>query len=205
MAGDAVLYECVRVLMSLEVSSSHILEATNILGSFLQNNDPDIRFVSLSLLLEMTSINEDAVLRQRTTILSCLRESDPSIRRRALELIIALVQLNNVEDLVRELLQFLVALEGRRDVGRDDGRRALGRGQQDRVAGAAVRAVVHVAGRHAADGAASQRRSRPRRGAIDAGGGGQSRVGRSRVLYRKRIDHLPRRRTVFWRDWRSLP
>ena len=122
MAGDAVLYECVRVLMSLEVSSSHILEATNILGSFLQNNDPDIRFVSLSLLLEMTSINEDAVLRQRTTILSCLRESDPSIRRRALELIIALVQLNNVEDLVRALLQFLVALDGRQDVGRDDGR-----------------------------------------------------------------------------------
>ena len=162
MAGDAVLYECVRVLMSLEVSSSHILEATNILGSFLQNNDPDIRFVSLSLLLEMTSINEDAVLRQRTTILSCLRESDPSIRRRALELIIALVQLNNVEDLVRELLQFLVALDGRQDVGRDDGRRALGRGQQDRVAGAAVRTVVPVAGRHATDGAASQRRSRPR-------------------------------------------
>ena len=56
----------------------------------------------------MTSIDDSIVVRYRSTILSCLRESDPSIRRRALDIIIVLVQLNNVEELVRELLQFMV-------------------------------------------------------------------------------------------------
>ena len=55
----------------------------------------------------MTSIDESAVARHRTLILGCLGE-DPSIRRRALELLIALVQLNTVEEIVRELLQYLV-------------------------------------------------------------------------------------------------
>ena len=56
----------------------------------------------------MTSIDDSIVVRYRSTILSCLRESDPSIRRRALDIIIVLVRLNNVEELVRELLQFMV-------------------------------------------------------------------------------------------------
>ena len=59
----------------------------------------------------MTSLDDSIVVRYRSTILSCLRESDPSIRRRALEIIIVLVRLNNVEELVRELLQFLVLFE----------------------------------------------------------------------------------------------
>ena len=57
----------------------------------------------------MTSIDDSIVVRYRSTILSCLRESDPSIRRRALDIIIVLVRLNNVEELVRELLQFMVS------------------------------------------------------------------------------------------------
>lgn len=117
IAGNTVLYECVRTLLSLEVSSAHLMEAANIQGKFLLNSNPDIRFVSLSLLLKMTSINEDAVMRQRSTILSCLRENDPSIRRRALELVIALVHLDTVVDLVRELLQFLVRMDKNCDVG----------------------------------------------------------------------------------------
>ena len=56
----------------------------------------------------MTSIDDNAVARHRTLILGCLREEDPSIRRRALELLIALVQLNTVEEIVRELPQYLV-------------------------------------------------------------------------------------------------
>lgn len=109
-AGNAVLYECVRTLISLNVSSSYILEAANILGKFLQNPDLDIRFVSLALLLDMTSINEEAVLRQKGTVMMCLREQDPSIRRRALELLIAIVDLYNVKEIVGDLLQFMVGL-----------------------------------------------------------------------------------------------
>ena len=56
----------------------------------------------------MTSIDDTIVNRYRATILSCLLENDPSIRRRALDIIITLVRMNNVEELVRELLQFMV-------------------------------------------------------------------------------------------------
>lgn len=52
IAGNAILYECVRTILSLNVSAAHHIEAANILGKFLQNTNSDIRFVSLSLLLQ---------------------------------------------------------------------------------------------------------------------------------------------------------
>ena len=67
----------------------------------------------------MVEIDDSIVARHRIAILNCLREEDPSIRRRALELVIAIVQLNNVEELVHDLLQYLVEIkekEERRDV-----------------------------------------------------------------------------------------
>ena len=56
----------------------------------------------------MAEIDHAAVSRHRATIIGCLKENDPSIRRRALDIIITLVRMNNVEELVRELLQFMV-------------------------------------------------------------------------------------------------
>lgn len=58
----------------------------------------------------MAEIDHNAVSRHRGTIIGCLKESDPSIRRRALEVVFALVNLKNVEELVRELLNYLVLL-----------------------------------------------------------------------------------------------
>ena len=53
VAGNAVLYECIRTTLSLTVSSAHLIEAAGILSKFLQNSNPDIRYVSLSLLLQV--------------------------------------------------------------------------------------------------------------------------------------------------------
>ncbi len=67
----------------------------------------------------MVEIDDSAVARHRAAILTCLHEEDPSIRRRALELVIAIVQLSNVEELVQDLLQYLVEItdkEERRDM-----------------------------------------------------------------------------------------
>ena len=53
VAGNAVLYECIRTTLSLTVSSAHLIEAAGILSKFLHNSNPDIRYVSLSLLLQV--------------------------------------------------------------------------------------------------------------------------------------------------------
>lgn len=105
--GNAVLYEAVQAIFTIEADSGLRVLGVNILGKFLSNRDNNTRYVALNTLLQVIEREPTAVQRHRATIIECLQDSDISIRRRALELSYELVNEQNVRVLVRELLSFL--------------------------------------------------------------------------------------------------
>ncbi|KAI3763566.1 hypothetical protein L2E82_13500 [Cichorium intybus] len=107
-AGNAILYECVETIMSIEDSGGLRVLAINILGRFLSNRDNNIRYVALNMLMKAISVDGQAVQRHRATILECVKDSDASIRKRALELVYLLVNESNVKPLAKELIDYLV-------------------------------------------------------------------------------------------------
>ncbi|KAK4789521.1 hypothetical protein SAY86_016825 [Trapa natans] len=106
-AGNAILYECVETIMSIEDNGGLRVLAINILGRFLSNRDNNIRYVALNMLMKAISVDSQAVQRHRATILECVKDSDASIRKRALELVYLLVNETNVELLTKELIEYL--------------------------------------------------------------------------------------------------
>ncbi|XP_075479143.1 AP-1 complex subunit gamma-2-like isoform X1 [Primulina tabacum] len=106
-AGNAILYECVSTIMSIEDNSGLRVLAINILGRFLSSRDNNIRYVALNMLMKAISLDSQAVQRHRATILKCVKDSDASIRKRALELVYLLVNKNNVKSLTKELIDYL--------------------------------------------------------------------------------------------------
>lgn len=107
-AGNAILYECVKAIMTVESEAGLKILAINILGRFLLNRDNNIRYVALNSLSNVVNEDVSAVQRHRATILDCLKDPDVSIRQRAFELTHQLVDANNVVELVREMLNYLV-------------------------------------------------------------------------------------------------
>ncbi|CAI9092868.1 OLC1v1028213C3 [Oldenlandia corymbosa var. corymbosa] len=110
-AGNAILYECVATIMSIEDSSGLRVLAINILGRFLSNRDNNIRYVALNMLMKAITVDSQAVQRHRTTILECVKDSDASIRKRALELVYLLINESNVKPLTKELIDYLEVSE----------------------------------------------------------------------------------------------
>ncbi|KAK9094129.1 hypothetical protein Scep_025598 [Stephania cephalantha] len=106
-AGNAILYECVETIMSIEDNSGLRVLAINILGRFLSNRDNNIRYVALNMLMRAIAVDAQAVQRHRATILECVKDSDASIRKRALELVYLLVNDSNVKPLTKELIDYL--------------------------------------------------------------------------------------------------
>ncbi|GMH97442.1 hypothetical protein TrVE_jg3240 [Triparma verrucosa] len=110
-AGNAILYECVQCIMTVESEEGLRVLAINILGRFLLNRDNNIRYVALNTLGKVVLQDSAAVQRHRNTIVDCLKDPDVSIRTRALDLIFKLVNLDNVEGLTAELLNYLVVCQ----------------------------------------------------------------------------------------------
>ncbi|KAN0009607.1 hypothetical protein ACTFIU_006904 [Dictyostelium citrinum] len=106
--GNAILYECVQTIMTIESENGLKVMAINILGRFLLNRDNNIRYVALNTLSRVVNTDIQAVQRHRNTIVECLKDPDVSIRCRALDLIYSLVTESNIRVLVRELLNFLL-------------------------------------------------------------------------------------------------
>ncbi|KAL3819204.1 hypothetical protein ACJIZ3_005109 [Penstemon smallii] len=106
-AGNAILYECVATIMSIEDNSGLRVLAVNILGRFLSSRDNNIRYVALNMLMKAITLDTQAVQRQRATILECVKDPDASIRKRALELVYLLVNESNVKPLTKELVDYL--------------------------------------------------------------------------------------------------
>ncbi|XP_075089300.1 AP-1 complex subunit gamma-2 isoform X3 [Nicotiana tabacum] len=106
-AGNAILYECVETIMSIEDNGGLRVLAINILGRFLSNRDNNIRYVALNMLMKAIAVDSQAVQRHRATILECVKDSDPSIRKRALDLVYLLINDSNVKPLTKELTEHL--------------------------------------------------------------------------------------------------
>ncbi|XP_019421654.1 PREDICTED: AP-1 complex subunit gamma-2-like [Lupinus angustifolius] len=107
VAGNAILYECVQTIMSVEDNGGLRVLAINILGRFLSNRDNNIRYVALNMLMKAVTVDAQAVQRHRATILECVKDSDASIQKRALELVYVLVNETNVKPLAKELIDYL--------------------------------------------------------------------------------------------------
>ncbi|EWM25868.1 clathrin-adaptor gamma chain [Nannochloropsis gaditana] len=107
-AGNAILYQCVQTIMSVESEAGLRVLGINILGRFLLNRDNNIRYVALNTLSKVVGRDAASVQRHRNTIVECLKDPDVSIRQRALELICQLVNPQNVQELTREMLNYLV-------------------------------------------------------------------------------------------------
>jgi AP-1 complex subunit gamma-1 len=110
--GNAILYELVKTINNVESSSALKSVGSNILGKFLSSRDNNYKYIALNTLKVVARIDISSVQKHKNTILECLKEhNDISIKRRALDLVFLIVNSNNVKQIIKECLNFLLKAE----------------------------------------------------------------------------------------------
>lgn len=84
--GLAVLYECIKTIMSVQSSTTLKTMGINTLGKFLTHKDPNSKYVSLNMLKKVINFDINTVQKHKQIIMECLKENDISIKLQALDL-----------------------------------------------------------------------------------------------------------------------
>lgn len=109
--GNAILYELVRTIVSINAEVGLKSLATNVLGKFLSCKDPNYKYIALNTLREVVKTDLVSVQKHKNVIIDCLRDSDISIQKRSLDLIYLIVNSSNIKQIIKECLNYLLTAE----------------------------------------------------------------------------------------------
>lgn len=111
VAGCAVLYECVRTIMSVQTDPSLRVLAVETCAKFLGHREPSVRYIALQELTTIIDADGIGVLTHvsglKEKVLGAMREADPTVRKRAVELGYRIADGTNIEEMVEELLAYI--------------------------------------------------------------------------------------------------
>lgn len=105
-----MFFEATNLIVHYDNDKSLQDKATLLMGSFLSEEQPNLRYLALEGLaaLTHTSFSKDGVATHLETVLEALKnEADPTVLRRAVDVLYGVCDEANVERIVKDLLMFL--------------------------------------------------------------------------------------------------
>eukprot|EP00741_Cyanophora_paradoxa_P020808 tig00021312_g20087.t1 len=113
-ASHAVLFEAINLVVQMDSKEGDLVsQGINLLGRFIAVREPNIKYLGLETMGRVAVIPDaaDHVRKHQQRIVESLRDADISIRRRALDLLYAICDASNGQEIVGELLDFLVTAD----------------------------------------------------------------------------------------------
>ena len=114
-ADHAILFEAVNlvVVWGTTCPTEMIRGAMGRLGKFISIREPNIRYLGLMIMAKLAQIegSVEGAKKHQATVLVSLKDADISIRRRALDLLFVICDTDNAEQIVDELVEYLVVAD----------------------------------------------------------------------------------------------
>jgi len=106
--AKSLLYECIRTVCSGMITVNSVVAlAIEKLQDFMEESDPNLKFLALKVLKQLLATHPRAVAEHKATIFACLAEGDHTIQSIALELVKGMANRRNLTDTVGHLLVHL--------------------------------------------------------------------------------------------------
>lgn len=110
--GQSILYELVKTIYTIKGNNDLKDLCTNILSKFFSSNDVSLRFIALSLLVEIAKNDLKKAQDNKNSVFDCIKnEEDLLIKRISLDLTYKLVDRTTIRYFVTECLNLLITGE----------------------------------------------------------------------------------------------
>jgi len=105
----SVVIECTKAMLEIPISDTTLFTtATMKIESFLQHPEPNLRFLCLSLFVQIIKVQPKLVAKHKDLIAKSLESEDDSTRIIALDLLSAMANEKNIDSIVQKLYENFV-------------------------------------------------------------------------------------------------
>ncbi len=101
----------VRCIINIEANTGLLSLSSTIMGRFLSHKDNNYKYIALNTLQSVAKTDLNSVQKHKNIILECMKDNDISIKRRALDLVYIIINTNNIKQIIKECLNFLIVAE----------------------------------------------------------------------------------------------
>lgn len=108
--GNAVLYECICCVSSINPNTKILDAAIEATSKFLKSDSHNLKYMGIDALGRLIKINPDIAEDHQLAVIDCLEDPDDTLKRKTFELLYKMTKSTNVEVIVDRMIDYMISI-----------------------------------------------------------------------------------------------
>ncbi|XP_059642247.1 AP-4 complex subunit epsilon [Cornus florida] len=108
--GNAVLYECICCVSSINPNPKLLEAAADAISKFLKSDSHNLRYMGIDALGRLIKISPEIAEQHQLAVIDCLEDPDDTLKRKTFELLYKMTKSSNVEVIVDRMIDYMISI-----------------------------------------------------------------------------------------------
>lgn len=108
--GNAILYECICCISSIQPSPKLLETAADSIAKFLKSDSHNLKYMGIDALGRLIRISPDIAEPHQLAVIDCLEDPDDTLKRKTFELLYKMTKSSNVEVIVDRMIDYMISI-----------------------------------------------------------------------------------------------
>ncbi|KAK1430733.1 hypothetical protein QVD17_13686 [Tagetes erecta] len=108
--GNAILYECICCISSIQPSPKLLETAADAIANFLKSDSHNLKYMGIDALGRLIRISPDIAEQHQLAVIDCLEDPDDTLKRKTFELLYKMTKSSNVEVIVDRMIDYMISI-----------------------------------------------------------------------------------------------
>ncbi|KAK9067866.1 hypothetical protein SSX86_011977 [Deinandra increscens subsp. villosa] len=108
--GNAVLFECICCISSIQPSPKLLETAADAIAKFLKSDSHNLRYMGINALGRLIQISPGIAEQHQLAVIDCLEDPDDTLKRKTFELLYKMTKSSNVEVIVDRMIDYMISI-----------------------------------------------------------------------------------------------
>lgn len=108
--GNAILYECICCISSIQPSPKLLETAAEAIAKFLKSDSHNLKYMGIDALGRLIRISPDVAEQHQLAVIDCLEDPDDTLKRKTFELLYKMTKSSNVEVIVERMIDYMISI-----------------------------------------------------------------------------------------------